>query len=132
MQIAMKALIVHHHLEQWHAFFHRANQAHLFHMGISLGWAFAKAEISPVPFLDSLAPWVTIMIYDGMGYFHGLFKVRKTIKSQEILPGIHGNALKGFDQGLGRRLWYNTKGEYHHLKNIYSLSFRSLIPAYVT
>jgi flavin-dependent dehydrogenase len=111
MQIAMKALMVHHNLEQWHTFFHRANQAHLFHMGIGLGWAFAKAEISPAPFLDSLVPWVKIMIYDGMGYFHGLFKARKSIKNQEIPPGIHGNALKGFDQGLGRRLWYNTRGE---------------------
>lgn len=111
LQVATRSLNTQKNLEQWHAFYRRADKAHTFHMGIGLGWAMAKADISPTPFLDALDPWVKWMVYDGMGYFYGLFKGRKTIKSHLVPEDIKGQALKGFDQGLGRRLWYNTRGD---------------------
>jgi hypothetical protein len=51
------------------------------------------------------------MDFDGMGYYHGLFKGRKTVKNQLIPEGINEQELHGFDQGLGRRLWYIVKGD---------------------
>ncbi len=118
LQIATRSLNVHKDLEQWHAFYRRADKAHTFHLGIGLGWALAKAEISPTPFLDALDPWVKLMVYDGMGYFYGLFKGRKTIKSHLVPAEISGEALHGFDQGLGRRLWYNAMGDVRALTEL--------------
>ncbi|MBL0272347.1 MAG: DUF1702 family protein [Chitinophagaceae bacterium] len=46
-----------------------------------------------------------------MGYYAGLFKGRRTIKNQLVPDGIGAQELQGFDQGLGRRLWYNARGE---------------------
>ncbi len=102
-------------LNNWKNFYSRSTQAHTFHMDIGLGWTFAKLEISPKPYLESLHPCMPLMIYDGMGYYYGLFKGRKTVKSQLIPDGIQEHELHGFDQGLGRRLWYISKGEVNEL-----------------
>ena len=84
-------------------------------MDIGLGWAFAKTEISPTPYLESLHRVMNRMVFDGMGYYYGLFKGRKTVKNQLIPEGIEEQELHGFDQGLGRRLWYISKGEVNEL-----------------
>src|SRR4030095_9223172 len=53
------------------------------------------------------------MVYDGIGYYHGLFKGRSVIKKKMIPAEIED--INGFDQGLGRRLWYLKKGNIDHL-----------------
>ena len=50
------------------------------------------------------------MAFDGVGYYYGLFKGRLTLKSKQLPDEVEGENLQGFDQGLGRRLWYATKG----------------------
>ncbi|MEO8764235.1 MAG: DUF1702 family protein [Ginsengibacter sp.] len=102
-------------LDNWTKFYRRSAKAHTFHMYIGLGWAFAKTEISPKLYLEFLQPPMRLMVYDGIGYYCGLFKGRKTVKSQLIPHGIKGKELNGFDQGLGRRLWYISKGEVNEL-----------------
>jgi hypothetical protein len=84
-------------------------------MDIGLGWAFAKTGIQPTPYLGSLHRVMSWMVFDGMGYYYGLFKGRKTVKTQLVPAGIEGQELHGFDQGLGRRLWYISKGEVNEL-----------------
>lgn len=111
MEVALQEISRAKELNNWKKFYQRSATSHTFHMDIGLGWAFAKTEISPTPYLDSLHPGMSWMLYDGIGYYHGLFKGRKTIKSQLVPEGIAGQELKGFDQGLGRRLWYHAKGE---------------------
>jgi len=111
MEIGLKELFCGKELNNWKKFYQRSAMAHTFHMDIGLGWAFAKTEISPAPYLESLHPVMSLMVFDGMGYYHGLFKVRKTVKNQLIPDGIKEQELHGFDQGLGRRLWYIARGE---------------------
>jgi enediyne biosynthesis protein E3 len=89
--------------------FKKASQKHPFHVDIGLGWAFAKSELSPTRYLQSLSQMQSSMVFDGIGYYYGLFKGRATLKNK-IIPGIDEEARHGFDQGLGRRLWYMTKG----------------------
>ncbi len=110
MEIGLQELSCGNELNNWKSFYHRAAKAHTFHMDIGLGWAFAKKEISPVPYFESLSPVIKWMIFDGVGYYHGLFNGRRTVKSQLIPDGIDEQDLHGFDQGLGRRLWYISKG----------------------
>jgi hypothetical protein len=105
-------------LNNWMKFYRRSAKTHTFHMDIGLGWAFAKTEISPTPYLDSLHPVMSWMVFDGMGYYYGLFKGGRTVKKQLIPEGIDEQNLHGFDQGLGRRLWYIARGEVNELIQI--------------
>ena len=105
-------------LDSWKEFYLRSAKEHTFHMDIGLGWAFAKTEISPVPFMELFNPIMRRMVFDGVGYYYGLFKGRRTVKSQLIPEGIEAPVLYGFDQGLGRRLWYIAKGEVNKVSQL--------------
>lgn len=115
MEIGLQELCSGKELDNWKKFYQRSAKAHTYHMHIGLGWTFAKAEISPAPYLDSLQQQMSWMVFDGMGYYYGLFKGRRTVKNQLIPDGIKEQELHGFDQGLGRRLWYISKGGVNEL-----------------
>ena len=115
MEIGWQEISAGKELNNWKTFYQRSAKAHTFHMDIGLGWAFAKTGISPTPYLKSLLPVMTEMVFDGMGYYNGLFRGRKTVKNQLIPDGINEQEIFGFDQGLGRRLWYIAKGEVNEL-----------------
>ena len=115
MEIGLQELSCKKELNNWKKFYQRSAKAHTFHMDIGLGWAFAKAEISPTPYLEFLHPVMSWMVFDGMGYYYGLFKGRRTVKNQLVPAGIEKQDLHGFDQGLGRRLWYISKGDVNEL-----------------
>jgi hypothetical protein len=111
MEIGLQGFPTGKELINWKNFYQRSEKAHTFHMDIGLGWAFAKTEISPTPYLESMSPVTQWMIFDGIGYYYGLFKGRRTVKDQLVPSGIEMQELHGFDQGLGRRLWYIAKGD---------------------
>lgn len=115
MEIGLQELSGGKELNNWKKFYQHSANEHTFHLNIGLGWAFAKAEISPAPDLEFLHPVMRWMVFDGMGYYYGLFKRRRTVKNQLVPEGIEGQELHGFDQGLGRRLWYLSKGEVNEL-----------------
>ena len=109
-EIALEELKSNQQLNHWKQFRELCAGQHTFHMDIGLGWAFAKTGLNPQPHLLKLQPLVKLMVYDGMGYYYGLFKGRSTLKNKEI-PEIEYGGIHGFDQGLGRRLWYMAKGD---------------------
>lgn len=112
MQISLQDLSLNNELlNDWKNFLHHSREIHPFHIYIGLGWTFAKLEILPAAYLKSIQPMMRWMIFDGIGYYNGLFKGRRTIKNQMVPEGIDGQDLQGYDQGLGRRLWYFSKGE---------------------
>ncbi|MBL7828584.1 MAG: DUF1702 family protein [Saprospiraceae bacterium] len=80
-------------------------------LAIGLGWAFAKLGLSPDPWIDSVCPALRQTVYDGVGYYFGLFRGRRTIRHFEVPEWVGSDALTGFDQGVGRRVWYITKGD---------------------
>jgi hypothetical protein len=47
-------------------------------------------------------------ILDGVGFFAGFFDWRKTIDQQVRPRRFRGYALRAFDQGLGRSMWFST------------------------
>lgn len=125
MEIALHELSIGNELSTWKKFYQRSARAHPFHVDIGLGWAFAKKEISPTPYFESLQRVMKWMVFDGIGYYNGLFHGRRTVKNQLIPFGIDSQDLQGFDQGLGRRLWYISKGnvnELHQLIQAFHLS----------
>jgi len=80
-------------------------------MDIGLGWAFAKTGTFPAPNWKPLHPLMRWMVVDGIGYFNGLFRGRRTVKNHMVPDVIDGQDLQGLDQGIGRRLWYISNGE---------------------
>ena len=108
-EIALEDLKSHQQLNRWKQFRELCARQHTFHMDIGLGWAFAKTGLNPESYLINLQPLVKLMVFDGLGYYYGLFKGRSTLKNKEI-PEIEYDSIHGFDQGLGRRLWYMAKG----------------------
>lgn len=104
MEIGLQELSSGRDLNNWKIFYQRSASAHTFHMDIGLGWAFAKTESSPTSKLGSMGPVMLSMIYDGMGYYNGLFRGRRTVKNQIVPEEINEKTLHGFDQGLGRRM----------------------------
>ena len=109
-EIALKDLKTDPHLDRWKEFRQLCAQQHTFHIDIGLGWAFAKMGLHPDLYVQAMQPLVKWMVFDGAGYYFGLFKGRSTLKNKEIPELIEGDSLHGFDQGLGRRLWYMVKG----------------------
>jgi enediyne biosynthesis protein E3 len=97
-------------LTDWIKFYNGKGNIHPFHLDIGLGWSFAKAEISPRACEKYLDPLMMHMTFDGVGYYYALFKGRRTLKQYLIPENLHADDLPGFDQGIGRRLWYHNKG----------------------
>jgi enediyne biosynthesis protein E3 len=98
-------------ISDWKKFFESTKGLHVFHTDIGLGWAFGRADVKPQPYWTGMSTVSQCMIYDGIGYFNGLFKRRKTIDAQQLPHDMTPAEQLGFDQGLGRRLWYNNLGE---------------------
>jgi hypothetical protein len=103
-------------LQNWEQFRNASLDRHSFHVDIGLGWSFAKTGIQPNKFLRSGEPVKNRMVYDGFGYYYGLFKGRSVIKNRAIPAEVED--IIGFDQGLGRRLWYLAKGNVEDLIEI--------------
>jgi len=103
----------------WSALLENAKQYNT-HLHIGLGWALAKMEL---PFKDlsiDLSPFDKDKALDGAGYFAGLFQRRVVIRAQQIPSGISNDQLVAFDQGIGRSIWYITKGDIEHVHNVIS------------
>jgi hypothetical protein len=110
-EIALRDLKTGQSLNNWLHFRLACAQQHPFHIDIGLGWAFAKAGMQPGIEAEFMRPALKEMLYDGFGYYFGLFKGRNTLKNKVVPKGIEGESLNGFDQGLGRRLWYMARGQ---------------------
>jgi hypothetical protein len=88
------------------------------HLG--LGWALAlkkQAVDFPIPISKSV---MEARVFDGYGYVEGLFRKRVAILQKVIPEKITANQQMGYDQGLGRSMWYNAKGEVAILKETIS------------
>lgn len=94
----------------WTSFYQNNKEKHAAHIEVGLGLAFGSLERSPTSILANLNLTLPMMVYDGIGYYYGLYKGRSTVMRHKIPEFINQNELPGFDQGLGRRLWYIAKG----------------------
>jgi len=117
-EIALTDLKTNQQLDRWKEFRELCAKQHTFHIDIGLGWAFAKTGLDPRPYVPTFQPLIQLMVFDGVGYYYGLFKGRKTLKNKEIPATIEGDDLHGYDQGLGRRLWYMARGNVTELTTL--------------
>jgi hypothetical protein len=77
---------------------------HLVHVGA--GWALARVPLRRGALLRGLDPLLRWLAFDGVGFHQGYFHHRRAI-GRRTRPGwLSGYALRAFDQGLGRSLWF--------------------------
>lgn len=86
--------------------------AHAAQVHIGIGWALAEFGLGPMAHLSQFNGVMQGRVLDGFGYHHGLFRRRRCIQAMEIPDGIPDELLTAFDQGLGRAMWYISKGEW--------------------
>ncbi len=93
---------------QWSAFLAKEGAMHTVQVHIGLGWALAEKNVPlqlPASCTDADA------VLDGYGYYFGLLRRRPTVRQQTIPETISSEFLPAFDRGLGRSLWYISKGD---------------------
>lgn len=81
-------------------------QHHEYMAWVGAGWAFARLPMSPLRALQraqGLSRWLAL---DGYGFHEGYFSWRRTVIERRRPRGLDPEALRVFDQGLGRSLWF--------------------------
>lgn len=108
---------------------HPQMKPHIGQVWVGFGWGMAEKNREIIPFIQDLNAFEKWKALDGYGYFHGLLRKRRFIKGQSIPENIEAEELLGFDQGLGRSLWYNAKGDVEKLAAELSHFDKKRLPA---
>jgi len=98
-------------LTPWYEFKNGIAFKHSSQVHAGLGWALAQRRISPSEILLSVSPLMKFRILDGWGYYDGIFRQRAAILSRILPEEITGMDQYGYDQGIGRAIYYQCKGE---------------------
>lgn len=104
-------------LPHWRAFLQHAPE-HSTQIHIGLGWAIAKRRIALEQVEAAIEPQQLPRVLDGTGYCEGTFKQRIAVKDMKTPDWLSDNLRRGYDQGLGRSLWYTAKAEPETLTNL--------------
>lgn len=83
---------------------------------IGLGWAIAETKQKDLSFLNKMNQLLQFRVWDGCGYYDGIFRQRHTVVNQtrqEYVPEIN---FKAYDEGVGRSIWYSAKGDIAKVK----------------
>jgi hypothetical protein len=79
--------------------------AHVYMIHVGAGWALARLRRRRDVRLrlDPLLRWLAV---DGHGFHAGFFEPERFVRRRELPTRLRGYARRGFDQGLGRSLWF--------------------------
>lgn len=84
-----------------------SGDAHTYIVHVGAGWVMARIPVSPERYLARLAdPLLRWLALDGYGFHEGFFHAPKSVVLQQVPRRLRGYLLRGFDQGLGRSLWF--------------------------
>lgn len=97
------------------AFLDGPGVTHIYPVHIGVGLALARLRMRPERFLaqrperilarlDPLLRWLAM---DGYGFHEGFFSQQCYVEQQTVPTHLSGYALRAFDQGLGRSLWFS-------------------------
>ncbi|HEY7418978.1 MAG TPA: DUF1702 family protein [Ktedonobacteraceae bacterium] len=75
---------------------------------IGAGLVLPRMPRNPLRFLKRLDPFYCWMAIDGYGFYEGFFSGRRSLEEKRIPSRLSGYALRAFDHGLGRSLWFAT------------------------
>jgi len=95
----------------WLQFLRAIGAQHSIQIHVGLGWAFAQEQLNPVTYLNELEEMLRYRVLDGYGYYEGIFRRRKSIINQQTIETEDTNVSAAYNQGLGRSIWYISKGD---------------------
>jgi hypothetical protein len=81
-----------------------AHHAYMVHVGA--GWALARLRRRVDRALERLDPLLGWLAVDGYGFHEGYFHWPCRVREKRVPGRLSGYALRAFDQGLGRSLWF--------------------------
>ncbi len=86
-----------------------ANYPELIHVGVGCATSLLKKDLEQKMMeADPMQRW---WIPDGFGFYSGIYKWEESVEQHMIPNQIKGYAMRGFDRGLGRRMWFGFSGE---------------------
>lgn len=83
-----------------------AGAPHVYLVAVGSGWSLARLPKPIDRHLARLDPLVAWLALDGYGFHHGYFRHHEVIDRQAVPRRLTGYRRRGFDQGLGRSLWF--------------------------
>jgi len=113
-------------LIEWQNFFSDYAEFYESQLLTGFGWAIAATNNNPTNIINTLSftSFQKAKIFDGFGYYFGLFRSRLTIRST-ALPEILSNIKPfAFDSGIGRAIYYLAKGN-HEMINKFLSPFKA-------
>ena len=116
MSIALEDFKQGEQLNLWTQFLSQAASAHATQVYVGLGWALAQTLKNPMLYLPALNPMLRYRVLDGYGYYEGVFRRRRTVINQLKLAVDDVVASGALDQGLGRSMWYHSRGVFSDAK----------------
>lgn len=88
------------------AYLEGPGKSHIYLAYIGAGWAAARLKRPLQPLVDRLRPDLAWLVGDGYGFHETYFQATKYAQQQTLPAGLTGYALRAFDQGVGRCLWF--------------------------
>lgn len=116
MGIALNSLKTKNSLIDWHLFVANSKPNYYSQIHVGLGWALAELKTPTSSHLIGIDPKWQLRVLDGYGYYCGFFRRKEVIRQMNVPKEILNEQLGGFDQGLGRFLFYRSQGEIEILK----------------
>ena len=92
--------------DRWLTFARGPAAHHVYMVHVGLGWALARLRVRVDHALSKLDPLLGWLVVDGYGFHDGYFHWRQAVDRQVVPPRLSGYALRAYDQGLGRSLWF--------------------------
>lgn len=115
MAIALTSLKNRDSLIDWHLFVSTKGQNYLSQIHVGLGWALAELQLPIQQYLISIDPKWQLRVLDGFGYYCGLFRRREAIRTMSFPSEIPEELYNGYNQGVGRILFYLAQGNVERL-----------------
>jgi hypothetical protein len=88
------------------SFIEGAGSAHAYMLYVGAGWALARLRRDAARALRRFDPLLGWLAIDGYGFHEGYFHWPAYVARQKRPRSMSGYALRAFDQGLGRSLWF--------------------------
>jgi enediyne biosynthesis protein E3 len=120
MQYVLDDLKAGNNLLSWSRFFNQYGIRHSTQCDIGAGWAFAQQQINPSGFFRFVQGDLNLSVLDGYGYYEGMFRRRKSVLSQQQPDFLDELTTPSYYRGLGRSLWYSSKGEIEQVAKVVS------------
>lgn len=75
---------------------------------IGAGLVLPRLPVHPLRFVNQQNPLLRWLVMDGYGFFDAFFNWTSAIAARRVPATVTGYARNGYDQGLGRSLWFCT------------------------